>query len=125
MMGIAYFGGNFFPAPPPAPGGPIEQAAAALPAAQTGFKLVIVLSWFLGALIGAWAAKLISGSRRIAWTVAILLTLLVFGNIFVVAFPAWMEIASVAAPLIGGMIGTHLARDRAAIPPEAAATTDA
>jgi hypothetical protein len=125
MMAIAYVGGNFFPAPPPAPGDLIEQAEAALPASALGFKLVIVLSWFLGTLIGAWIAKAVSGSSRITWAVVVILTLLLFGNVFVVAFPGWMEIASVAAPLLGGLIGNHLARERVALPPEAAATTEA
>ncbi len=92
MVGIAYVGGNFFPAPAAAPGDLAEQAASALAAAPFGFKLVIVLCWFLGSLIGAWLAKLVSGSGGVAWAVTIVLTLLILANIFVAAFPTWMAI---------------------------------
>lgn len=128
MVAIAYVGGNFFPAPPAGPGDLAEQAASALAAAPFGFKLVIVLCWFVGALIGAWLAKLISGSGGTAWAVTLILTLLILANIFVAAFPTWMAIAAVAAPLVGGTIGNGLVRARAPAPPEeaeeAASTTE-
>jgi hypothetical protein len=126
MVAIAYVGGNFFPAPPAATGDLAEQAASALAAAPLGFKLVIVLCWFLGSLIGAWLAKLVSGSGGVAWAVTIVLALLILANIFVAAFPTWMAIAAVAGPLIGGTIGNGLARPSApALPEDAASTTEA
>lgn len=126
MVAIAYVGGEFFPAPAAAPGDLAEQAASALATAPFGFKLVIVLCWFAGPLIGAWLAKLVSGSGGIAWAVTILLTLLILANIFVAAFPTWMAIAAVAAPLVGGTIGNGLARSRPpALPEDAASTSEA
>lgn len=126
MVAIAYVGGNFFPAPQASPGDLAEQAASALAAAPLGFKLVIVLCWFVGALIGAWLAKLVSGSGGVGWGVTLILTLLILANIFVAAFPTWMAIAAVVAPLVGGTIGNGLARKRApALPEEAASTTEA
>lgn len=126
MVAIAYVGGNFFPAPQAAPGDLAEQAASALASAPFGFKLVIVLCWFAGTLIGAWLAKLISRSGGVAWVVTLILTLLILANIFVAAFPTWMAITAVAAPLLGGTIGNGLARSRPpALPEEAASTTEA
>jgi hypothetical protein len=127
LLGISFLGNLIFPVPVDATiRDPIEQAAAALPNAPAGLLAAFVLAWLLTGLVGAWVAKLISGSGAIAWTVAGLLTLLIVGNMFVMPFPGWMQIACVAAPLIGGLIGNHMARARVApLPPEAAATTDA
>jgi len=129
LAAVSYLGGTFFPIPvDPGIRNPVEQAVSALPNAPTGALVFIVLSWFGAGLIGGLVAKLITRSDGPTWTVVGLLTLLIVANIFLAPFPVWMEFASVAAPLIGGLIGKHLVRGRAvaaaeepvvAAPPEA------
>jgi hypothetical protein len=121
LVAIAFVGGAFFRIPvDPRIAGPVEQAAAALPNAPTGALLMIALSWFAAGLAGGLGAKLISGSRSTCWSVVGVLTVLIVINIFFAPFPMWMQIASVAAPLIGGVIAQQLVRERTFVPADAA-----
>ena len=106
---ISYIGGLFYSIPlDSGAGGTIEQAAAALQNAPLGAKLFIALSWFAGGLVGAWLGRVIARSVAIGWTVAAMLAILTLLNIFIVPYPAWMQIATVAMPLLGGLAGSHL-----------------
>jgi hypothetical protein len=102
--------------------GTVEQAVAAISSAPLPSLLFITLSWFVGGLVSAAVAKLVARRSAAAWSAVAILTLLTLANIFLAPFPAWMEIASVAAPLIGGLIGNHLVGGEAA---PTAATVDA
>jgi membrane protein YqaA with SNARE-associated domain len=109
LLAIGFVGGTLFPIPvDPHIQGTVEQAVAALPNAPLASLLFITLSWFLGGLVSALVAKLIARRPAAAWSAAGVITLLTFANVFLAPFPAWMAIASVAAPLIGGLIGNHL-----------------
>jgi len=78
-----------------------------------GAKLGMMLAWFLGALAGAAVAKLIERKGWVAWTVAGLIAAYVLANIFFLPMPGWMQALSVAAPLLGGLVGNHLVASRA------------
>lgn len=103
--------------------GPVEQAVAAISNAPLPSLLFITLSWFVGGLAAGLVAKLIARRPGAAWSAAAVITLLTFANVFLAPFPVWMAIASVAMPLIGGLIGNHLVKSAAA--PEAATTDEA
>jgi hypothetical protein len=110
----AYAGGSLYPIPvDPGIANPVQQAQAALPNAPVAALLFIALSWFVGGLLAGLVAKAISGSARVCWVTVGVLTLLCVINIFFAPFPVWMQIASLAAPLIGGLIANHLIRERA------------
>ncbi len=109
MVLIAYLGDLVYNVPiESGAAGPVEQAASALSEAPLGAKLFIALSWFAGGLAGAWVGRAISLSSTIGWTVAALLAVVTLLNIFVVPFPVWMQIATVAMPLLGGLVASHL-----------------
>jgi len=117
LVVTAYAGDRLFPTPAMrAAGGPIEQATAALANAPTGALVFIALSWLVGGLVAGAIGKWFSGKSAGAWGAVAVLTVLTVSNIFIAPFPVWLEIASVAAPLIGGLIGNHLAPARAAPP---------
>ena len=90
-----------------------------------GAKLALMLAWFAGGLSGALVAKLIARSAWAAWIVAALIAAYVVLNTFVLPLPAWMQVLSIAAPLIGGLIANHLVGDRAAAPAEGEAEAPA
>lgn len=113
MMAISFIGSALFPiVAPPAPGNEIERATAAFSYASTELKLFYVLAWFVGGLAAGAIAKWIAPSGRIAWVAVAVLTVLIAANMFILPYPVWMEIATVMAPLLGGLVGNHLVRAR-------------
>jgi hypothetical protein len=87
-----------------------------------GAQLTLAVAWLAWGLAGAWTARRISGRGWAAWVVALLVTLYVLLNTLILPMPSWMQVVWIAAPLIGGLLGNHLARDRVT---PAAATVDA
>jgi hypothetical protein len=123
LLAIGFVGGMLYPISiDPHIEGTVEQAVAAISNAPLPSLLFITLSWFVGGLAAGLVAKLIARRPGAAWSAAGIVTLLTFANVFLAPFPVWMAIASVAAPLIGGLIGNHLVKSAAA--PEAATTDE-
>lgn len=99
----------------------VELVLAMPPAA----KVALLVALFGGTLIGAALAKLISRRAWAAWTVAFLYA--VFAGLGVLPLPmaGWMQAVTIAAPLLGGLIGNHLVKGAPAAaeietaPPEA------
>jgi hypothetical protein len=87
-----------------------------------GAQLTLALAWLAGALAGAWTARRISGRSWAAWVVTLLVTLYVLLNTLILPMVSWMQVVWIVAPLIGGLVGNHLARGHGA---PAAATVDA
>jgi hypothetical protein len=81
-----------------------------------GPKIALMIAWFGGGLVGALVAKLIARKAWAAWTVAALVAAYVVLNTLVLPLPGWMQALSIAAPLLGGLIGNYLiaARDSGA-----------
>jgi hypothetical protein len=119
LIGIVGIGMTYTPPAGASASNPAEVMAtfAAMP---TAAKVALMFAWFGGGLAGAAVAKLIARRAWAAWTVTLLIGAYVVLNSIVLPLPAWMQALSIAAPLIGGLIGNHLVRDRAA-----AAATDA
>lgn len=80
----------------------------------TGAQLTLAVAWLAGALAGAWTARRISGRSWAAWVVTLLVTLYVLLNTLILPMVSWMQVVWIAAPLIGGLVGNHLARGRVA-----------
>jgi hypothetical protein len=91
-----------------------RQVVEAFANMGAGPKIALMLAWLVGGLVGALVAKLIARRSWAAWTVAILIACYVVLNTLVLPLPAWMQALSIAAPLVGGLIGNHLARGGAA-----------
>jgi hypothetical protein len=88
----------------------------------SGAQLALAAAWLIGAFAGAWTARRISGRAWAAWLVTLLVALYVLLDTLILPMPSWMQVVWIAAPLVGGLLGNHLARGR---PAPAAATTDA
>lgn len=96
-----------------------EAVGAMIASLPTGALLFVVLAWFLGALAGGGAAVLISGRRWAAWLIGGLVALSGVANILMYPHPAWMQIAAVIVPVIGGLVAGHFVRARPSGPREA------
>ncbi|MES2986543.1 MAG: hypothetical protein V4808_01430 [Pseudomonadota bacterium] len=86
------------------------------PAAMAGWvntmpfsaQAVTALSWLLGAFAGGWVAMLIARWAPAAWGVAAITALISVPQLFRFDYPLWMQIAAVAAPLLGGWLAIRL-----------------
>lgn len=91
------------------------------PKAGSGAMLALVATaYFLSALVGGYLAARISNRSWAAWVIAALVAAGAIGSLFQFPHPLWMQIASVAAPLLGGALAVRLAR----VPHEAATSGD-
>lgn len=99
-----------------------RQVVETFAAMSSGPKIALMVAWFAGGLVGALVAKAIARKSWAAWTVAILIALYVLLNMLVLPLPGWMQALSIAAPLVGALIGNHLVKGSAA---PAIATADA
>lgn len=101
---------SFVAFPPPAgldPADPedVKRIAAAAPMAA---KVLVVFCWFAGALAGGWLARRLSRTSWAGWVIAGLIAVSGIANVLMIPHPLWMQIAAVAAPLLGGWIVTRL-----------------
>ena len=112
LIGIVGIGMTFTPPAGMKAANPavVMEAFASMPTAS---KIALMVAWFGGGLVGAALAKLIARQSWAAWTVTLLIGAYVVLNSIVLPLPAWMQALSIAAPLVGGLIGNHLVRERA------------
>lgn len=96
--------------PPPAgldPADPedLKRIVAATPMTA---KAWVVSGWFAAAAAGGWLARRLSRKEWAGWVIAGLILIGGVANIMMIPHPLWMQIAAVAAPLLGGWIVTRL-----------------
>ncbi|MFN3387695.1 MAG: hypothetical protein ACK40O_02095 [Allosphingosinicella sp.] len=89
-----------------------EAVSAMIRSLPVGALLFVAAAWFTGALAGGAVAAWISGRRWTAWLVGAVVALMAVVNIFTYPHPAWMQIAAIVAPALGGIVAGHLAGRR-------------
>ena len=77
------------------------------PGSGTTFA-VVSAGYFLSALAGGHVAARLSRRRWAAWAIAALVLAGAIWSLFQLGHPLWMQIASVAAPLLGGAAAARL-----------------
>lgn len=110
VAGIEWIGMTIYP--PPAGidyGNPadLERLMAMVTPAQLG---LVALGWFVGALLGAWAADAIAGRALAGWAVALLLLAACVYNLLALPHPAWMWACGILLPLLAGWLAQRLAK---------------
>ncbi|MDB5677700.1 hypothetical protein [Sphingomonas bacterium] len=76
-------------------------------------KLLVVAGFLLGALFGAAVALRLSQWRPSGWIVAGIIAAGGLSTVITIPHPLWMQVASVAVPLIGGWLAErHFHRAR-------------
>jgi hypothetical protein len=108
-MGVQMLGHSLYP--PPAgldPMNPehVERIMAAMPAVALAF---VPLSWFLGALLGAWAADKLAGKALAGWIIALWVAAASLYVLATIAHPAWMW-AALLLPFVAARLAQRLAR---------------
>ncbi len=96
--------------PPPAglnPADP-EDLKRIVEAAPLAAKAWVVFAWFAAVVAGGWLARRLSRKAWAGWVIAGLILVGGIANILMIPHPLWMQIAAVAAPLLGGWIVTRL-----------------
>lgn len=76
----------------------------------TGALLLNVLSYFLGALAGSYAARRLSRQGWTVWVPAALLALMALAIVLSYPIQPWAQFACFAAPLLGGMLARHIGK---------------
>lgn len=69
--------------------------------------LILLLGWFLGALVGAWVAGRVGRSRLSGYIVAIFFLLATVSNFFFLPHPLWVMGTGVVLTLLGGFVGAR------------------
>ena len=87
-------------------------AAAGSASLPVGVQIFVVLAWFAGAFVGAVVAGWIARAAWPVWVVAALVALCAIIAVFMIQHPIWMQIATVVAPLLGGIVAHHVVRSK-------------
>lgn len=110
IMAIEWVGHQLFPPPPGVDINDPESLRGMLESATIGAKLVVLVAWFAGTLIGAWVADFIARAEWPRWVVAGFVLLGVLLNVFTINHPGWMIALGIAAPLVAAWIAGRLPR---------------
>ena len=90
--------------------GNVEEMASLIRGMPAGAQAFVVGAWFGGALAGGGVANLIARRRWPAWPVAGMVAAASILNILMIPHPEWMQVGAVLAPVLGGLVATHLAK---------------
>ena len=108
LMGLEMAGHAVMPPPPGLDPADPEDLKQMVASASMAAKVWVVFAWFVAVVVGGWAARRLSRKAWAGWVIAGLIVLGGVANIMMIPHPLWMQIAAVAAPLLGGWIVTRL-----------------
>lgn len=108
---VEWLGHQIYPPPPGASMNTPEVVADYIATAPIMALMFPPLGWFTGAAIGGRSARSISRKHWAGWVIAGLVLVGGTINLFLIPAPLWMQIAAVAAPLLGGWVATRLPMD--------------
>ena len=110
---ILAVGHSIFPLPagidPVDSSGQVQPVVEAVPVAA---KAVVLAAWFVGALVGAWAANRVARRAIAGWAIALIVAGTGIATLSTAPNPAWMWAGGILLPLFGGAIAHWLARVR-------------
>jgi hypothetical protein len=87
-----------------------EAVGAYVQARPAGASAFVLLGWFLGAADGGVVAALVSRRAWTVWAIAGVVAVAGIAAVLMVPHPVLMQISTVAAPLLGGLVAGLLAR---------------
>ncbi|HLL58856.1 MAG TPA: hypothetical protein VK391_03080 [Allosphingosinicella sp.] len=107
---IEFVGHSVYPVRSDVNQGNVEEMASLIRGMPVGAQAFVVLAWLVGAMAGGVVANSIANRRWPAWPVAALVAAASILNILMIPHPEWMQIGAVVAPVLGGLLATHLAK---------------
>ncbi len=108
MMLVSFIGNSIYPYPADVDLQNVSRAGEAFRTTGMGYKLFVVLAWFVSSFGGGAVAKLIAGRLWPLWVTVGLMTANAAASMFFLSLPVWMQIAAVVVPLAGGFLATHV-----------------
>ncbi len=105
---VEWLGHQIFPPPVGVSMNTPQAVSDYIATAPTMALLFPPIGWFTGAAIGGWAARSITRKPWAGWVIAGLVLIGGIINLFLIPAPLWMQIAAIAAPLLGGWVATRL-----------------
>lgn len=108
LMGLEMAGHAVMPPPPGLDPTDPEDVKQMVASASMAAKAWVVFGWFAAVVAGGWVARRLSRKGWAGWVIAGLIVLGGVANIMMIPHPLWMQIAAVAAPLLGGWMVTRL-----------------
>lgn len=73
-----------------------------------GLLVFVAVAYFVSALLGGVTAGRISRAHWTVWVIAVLVAAGAAYSLTTISHPVWMQIASIAAPLLGGLVASRL-----------------
>ena len=108
IMGIEAIGHMLYP--PPVDVTDPAQLARLMDVMPTMAIVFVAVGWFVGALIGGWAANAIARRALAGWVVALLIVAGGVATMMAIPHPVWMWAAGILLPLIAAKLAQRLAR---------------
>jgi hypothetical protein len=87
-----------------------EAVGTFIESMPAGALVLVVIAWFAGAFDGGVAAAAISRRGWTVWPVAGLVAAAGVVNVLIIPHPVVLQIGAVAAPLLGGLFASLVAR---------------
>ena len=81
---------------------------------SAGAKAMVLVGWFLGALLGGLAANVIARRALAGWIVALLVVAAGVATMMMIPHPAWMWAGGIALPLLAAWIADRISAGRPA-----------
>ena len=124
LLLVQAFGDLLYPLPQPDGAIDPREQAQLIPDQPFPYKIIVLLAWFGGALVGAGVAIRLGGRRLFAFAVA---TAVVIRNVFAmsaIAYPGWMWFAAILLPFGAAWLAWRYMPLRSALPQAIAVPTD-
>ncbi len=115
---VSFIGTSIYPYPADVDLQNVNRAGEAFQATGMGYKLFVVLAWFVSSFGGGAVAKIIGDRLWPLWGTVAVMTANAVASMFFLPLPVWMQIAAVVVPLAGGFLATHVARPQSGTPSE-------
>ena len=107
---IQSVGHSIFPLPAGLDQANMVGEPATMEAPPAAAKAVVLLAWFVGALLGGWAGDRVAGRALPGWIVALLIVAAGIANMLSAPQPIWMWAGGIVLPLLAAYAAQRLAK---------------
>lgn len=111
VFGIDLASHQIYPLPSDLDMDDFEAVGAYVSTMPAGAVAFVLLAWFLGAVDGGVVAAAISRRAWTVWPVAALVAAAGLVSVLMVPHPVFQQIGAIAAPLLGGLAASLIARN--------------
>lgn len=110
VFALNLIGHQFYPLPTDLDMDDYEAVGAYVQARPAGASAFVLVAWLAGAADGGFVAALVSRQAWTVWLIAGLVAAAGVVAVLMVPHPVLLQIGTVAAPLLGGLLASLMAR---------------